>query len=191
VKLYANENHTATLSLEDVPAAQGAAARARINAIARAAKSAGAGGELALPEAMTAIGLLLGTLPLIGPPVPPGDSPRDPGDAGPDGGPGEDTCTGQGPVTGPAAGPMPWPPIPGTSAAAAPGCAPVPAGLLKQGRIRLLLPWRDTGRDGRRARRTVLLRAGHPRPGATPARRKRPAWPARSPSPSPRRWPRA
>ncbi|HEV3379496.1 MAG TPA: LLM class flavin-dependent oxidoreductase, partial [Trebonia sp.] len=56
-------------------------------------------GELALPEAMTAIGLLLGTLPLIGPPVPPGDSPRDPGDAGPDGGPGEDTCTGEDPAT--------------------------------------------------------------------------------------------
>jgi hypothetical protein len=163
MSLYANENHTATLALEDVPAAQGAAAKARVNAIARAAKSAGATEELALLEAMTAIGLLLGTLPLIRPAAPPDDGAGDPGgdDPGgggpdghdPDGGPGDSGPRGDGtgnasggPASGSwddAGGPVRWPGIPDTSAAAAPGCAPVPDGLRRrQGRIRLLTPWR-------------------------------------------------
>ena len=176
MSLYANENHTATLALEDIPAAQGAAAKARVNAIARAAKSAGAAEELALLEAMTAVGLLLGTLPLIRPAGPPDDGPGDPGDGhpgdvGPDGAdpaggdlgechpgdggpgdadPGEQGSGGSGPGgSGPEAGPVDdnpgdaWPSIPDTSAAAAPGCAPVPDGLRpRQGRIRLLTPWR-------------------------------------------------
>jgi hypothetical protein len=146
MSLYANANHTATLALEDIPAAQGAAAKARVNAIARAAKSAGAAEELALLEAMTAVGLLLGTLPLIPPAVPPDDGPGDPGDGHPgDVGPGGTDPGSGSPDAGPGdTAPVDaWPSIPGTSAAAAPGCAPVPAGLRpRQGRIRLLTPWR-------------------------------------------------
>ncbi|HSZ43462.1 MAG TPA: DUF222 domain-containing protein [Trebonia sp.] len=184
VSLYANENHTATLALEDIPAAVGAAAKARVNAIARAAKSAGADDDIGALEAKTAVGLLLGTLPLIPPPIPPDDSPGDPGDpsdsgpggsgpggSGPGGGDqGESGPAGGGPAGGgpgdggpgdgrwdePAPGgwagssggsrdpaePMPWPKIPSTSNASASGRVPIPAGLLKQGRIKLLIPWR-------------------------------------------------
>ncbi|MGH3165965.1 MAG: HNH endonuclease [Trebonia sp.] len=154
--LYANRNGTATLALEDIPAAQGAAAKARVNAIARAAKSAGAVEELPALEAKTALGLILGTLPLIPPQVPPGDSPGDPGgpcgpDSGQGGPPGPDSGPGGSP--GPAAGgpggdpggeAMPWPRIPDTSGAAAPGCASITPGLAlrRQGRIKLLTPWR-------------------------------------------------
>ena len=141
VRLYPNPSHTATLALEDIPAAQGAAAKARVNAIARAAKSAGAREDLGLLEAKTAVGLLLGTLPFIPPPLPPDDSPGDPG-AGPSGpGPApSDPGSGQDPTAGPA----PWPVIPGASDAVAPGCAPIPPGLRSKvhGRARLLLPWR-------------------------------------------------
>jgi hypothetical protein len=159
--LYANRSGTATLALEDIPAAQGAAAKERINAIARAAKSSGAPGELAALEARTALGLILGTLPLIPPPPPPGDGPVDgPGDGPVDGsgddpgeGPGEDPGEGsggspepdgRGPGEFPPGEPFPWPPIPRTAGAAAPGCAVIPAGLTprRQGRVNLLVPWR-------------------------------------------------
>jgi hypothetical protein len=190
VRLYATPSHTATLALEDIPAAPAAAARARVNAIARAAKSAGAAENIGLLEAKAALGLLLGTLPLIPPQLPPDDGgsggagPDDnaPGGAGPGGdgppdvgGPGEpapddlvpedlapeDLAPGdwhegthpepatERPDPGedltaePAAGSMPWPAIPDTPRAAAPGCAPIPAGLrARPGRARLLIPWR-------------------------------------------------
>jgi hypothetical protein len=85
--LYANPDHTATAAVERMPAHLGAAVKARVNAIARAAKAAGMPGPLPLLEAKVATGLLLDTLPDI----PAGDSggggpsggPADPGPAGP------------------------------------------------------------------------------------------------------------
>jgi hypothetical protein len=157
VRLYANPSHTATLALEDVPAAPAAAAKARVSAIARAAKSAGAAEDIGLLEAKTAMGLLLGTLTLIPPRLPPdggsGDAGPDdsaPGDAGPDrdgppggGGPDERPDPGEDLMAEPVAESMPWPTIPDTPDAAAPGCAPIPAGLRAHaGRARLLIPWR-------------------------------------------------
>ena len=67
--LYGNEDQTATVAVERMPAQLAAAARARVNAIARAAKAAGMAGPLALLEAKVATGLLLDTLPLIPPPA--------------------------------------------------------------------------------------------------------------------------
>ena len=87
VRLYANANHTATLSVEDAPAAQAAAAIARVFALARAAKSAGAKEGLDLLASKMALGLLLGTLPMVPPPLPPDDG-AGPGGGGPaNGGP--------------------------------------------------------------------------------------------------------
>lgn len=88
VSLYANGDHTATLAIVQAPAPQAAAAKARINAIARAAKSAGAAEPTGLLEAKVAVGLLLGTLPQVPPPCdgPGGDGPR--GDGPGTGGPG-------------------------------------------------------------------------------------------------------
>jgi hypothetical protein len=93
VRTYPNASHTATLAVENVPPALAAAAKARVNAIARAAKSAGTAEAIGVLEAKTALGLLLGTLPLIPPPLPPDDGPGDPGDTGPEGGagPGDET----------------------------------------------------------------------------------------------------
>lgn len=130
VSLYPNRDGTGTLAVEQAPAAQAAAAKARLNAIARASKSAGSTESVELLEAMTAIGLLLGTLPYI----PPADG--DNGGDG-DGGKGEDP----GPRGGPGQG---WPGVPSRADEAAPGCALLPPGLrpASPGRIRLLSPWR-------------------------------------------------
>ena len=72
--LYGNEDQTATVAVERMPAQLAAAARARVNAIARAAKAAGMACRLALLEAKVATGLLLDTLPLIPPPAGGGDA---------------------------------------------------------------------------------------------------------------------
>ncbi len=76
VGLYAAEEGTATLSGQNLPGAQSAAAMARISALAQAMKSAGVEGGLDLLRARAFLGLLLGTLSLI----PPSE---DPGNAGP------------------------------------------------------------------------------------------------------------
>jgi len=86
VNLYGDEEGTATLSGQNLPAVHAAAAMARITALARAMKSSGAGGGIDLLRAQVYIGLLLGTLPLIppaegAPPGPPDDHP-DPPDEG-------------------------------------------------------------------------------------------------------------
>jgi hypothetical protein len=93
--LYGNAEGTATAAIERIPAAQGAAAKARVSAIARACRAAGAAGPLPLLEAKIAAGLLLGTLPDIPPgpgtgPAPgsPGQGSPAPGSPGPDDGPG-------------------------------------------------------------------------------------------------------
>jgi hypothetical protein len=93
--LYGNDDQTATVAVEKMPAQLAAAAKARVSAIARAAKAAGMTGPLALLEAKVATGLLLDTLPLIPPPVgsdpdndgPAGEDPDGPGGGGLDGGP--------------------------------------------------------------------------------------------------------
>jgi hypothetical protein len=160
VRLYPNPDHTATLAVEQAPAVLAAAAMARISALSRAAKNAGADEPLTLLGSKIALGLLLGTLPLIPPQLPP-DGAAGPPDNGPgdDDGPGGEGPSGDGPGGrapddprpgdwgDPPAEPdesMPWPAIPDTAGAAAPGCAQLPAWLQArdQGRARLLLPWR-------------------------------------------------
>jgi hypothetical protein len=80
VALFGDHDGTASLSGRFLPAAQAAAAWARICAMAKAMEAAGAGGGMDLLRAQVFVGLLLGTLPLI----PPSDG--GPEDAGPDGG---------------------------------------------------------------------------------------------------------
>src|SRR5262252_1233190 len=85
VALFGDHDGTASLSGRCLPAAQAAAAWARICAMAKAMEAAGAGGGMDLLRAQVFVGLLLGTLPLI----PPSDG--GPEDAGPDdGGPEDD-----------------------------------------------------------------------------------------------------
>jgi hypothetical protein len=166
VALYANDDHTGTLAFEHVPAVQAAAAKARIAAIARAMKAA-AGDEdegepddsLTLLQAKVGLGLLTGTLPYIPPAQPPdgaagpeegpgphgGLEPRD-GGTGPDEGPGSgsESNAGSEADTHAAAGASPWPKVPSTATAAAPGCVPIPPACRPKdaGRLRLQAPWR-------------------------------------------------
>lgn len=63
VRLRANPDHTATLTIEQAPAAEAAAAISRVYAIARAAKSSGRDEPIDRLAAWVALGLLLGTLP--------------------------------------------------------------------------------------------------------------------------------
>jgi hypothetical protein len=90
VVLYPGDDGTATLAGQGLPALQAAAAMARITAMARAMKAAGAGGGIGLLATQAFAGLLLGTLPPI-PPAdgappgnPTGDDPASPPDASPD-----------------------------------------------------------------------------------------------------------
>ena len=84
VVLYPDQDGTATLAGQRLPAVHATAAMARIKAMARALKASGAGGSIDLLSAQIYLGLLLGTLPLIppphdAPPGPPGNGPGDPG----------------------------------------------------------------------------------------------------------------
>src|SRR5262249_60515779 len=81
----------ARLSGRCLPAAQAAAAWARICAMAKAMEAAGAGGGMDRLRAQVFVGLLLGTLPLIPP------SEGGPDDEGPDGGGPEDSSYDGGP----------------------------------------------------------------------------------------------
>jgi hypothetical protein len=149
--VYANPDQTATAAIKRMPAQLAAAAKARVSAIARAAKAAGMTDPLPLLEAKIATGLLLDTLPDIpapdgGPadpgPTPPGDDgwptgwlPTPPAPAGPD------------EPDDPAAnftGQMNWPAIPTQAGRDGPGCHGLPRWLIPKdpGRIRLTVPWR-------------------------------------------------
>jgi hypothetical protein len=162
---WSNDDHTATFALDRIPAADAAAAKARVNAIARAAKSAGSRDPLPLLEAKTGVGLILGTLPYIPPPGGEQDGEPGNGDGGGDNGPGQGPGDGnapappgdepepdqpdgprppESPAEGGGSGWTSWPRIPETSAAAGPGCLNLPAGFrpASPGRIRLLSPWR-------------------------------------------------
>jgi hypothetical protein len=153
VALFGDHDGTASLSGRCLPAAQAAAAWARICAMAKAMEAAGAGGGMDLLRAQVFVGLLLGTLPLIPPSdggpedAGPGVGGRDkgPDDDGPDdGGPGDDGPADSGPDgDGPGSGaadmdphdrasrpadragedPSAWPPLPLPGATPTPGCA--------------------------------------------------------------------
>ena len=69
ISLYGDDDGTATLTGSKLPAIEAAAAMARITAIARAMKAAGQAGGLDLHRAKVMLGLLLGTLPYIPPPL--------------------------------------------------------------------------------------------------------------------------
>ena len=95
VNLYPDEDGTASLAGYSLSSVRAAAAMARITALARALKAAGAGGGIDLLRAHVFLGLLLGTLPYI-PPAPDGppddqpgppDEPRDDRPDEPAGGP--------------------------------------------------------------------------------------------------------
>lgn len=117
VVLYPDQDSTATLAGQQLPAIGAAAAMARITALARAMKAAGAPGPADLLRAQVYLGLLLGTLPPIppaedAPPDHPPDDPYsdagEPGSPGEPGGPGEpgspgDDRPGRGPGGSPAA----------------------------------------------------------------------------------------
>jgi Domain of unknown function (DUF222) len=81
VALFGDHDGTASLSGRLLPAAQAAAAWARICAMAKAMEAAGAGGGMDLLRAQVFVGLLLGTLPLI-PPSDGGPEVAGPGDGG-------------------------------------------------------------------------------------------------------------
>ena len=81
VALFGDHDGTASLSGRFLPAAQAAAAWARICAMAKAMEAAGAGGGMDLLRAQVFVGLLLGTLPLI-PPSDGGPEDADPDDGG-------------------------------------------------------------------------------------------------------------
>jgi Domain of unknown function (DUF222) len=98
VRLFGDDDGTATLTGSKLPAVEAAAAMARITAIAKAMKASGQAGGLDVHRAKVMLGLLLDTLPYIPPadgappdPPPSSDDPAPgrpgPGDPGP-GGPG-------------------------------------------------------------------------------------------------------
>lgn len=181
VRLYANPEGTATLAAENIPAAHGAAAKARIAAIALALKAAGIKGTKALLESQVMIGLILGTLPLIPPPAddataddatgggdtegggtggPNPDGPAAPGN-GPDA---EETDDGETAAEETDAESAPWPLVPATGDQAGPGCVPLPPAFRpRDAKLALLLPWRTaTGTGaGTGAEPAELTWAGH------------------------------
>jgi hypothetical protein len=94
VRLYADDDQTATLHASKLPQVESAAGYARVSAMARARMAAGFPGTLGFNRSQILLGLMLDTLPPIPPAegAPPDDyNPGDggPGDGGPDGnGPG-------------------------------------------------------------------------------------------------------
>jgi hypothetical protein len=100
VALFGDHDGTASLSGRFLPAAQAAAAWARICAMAKAMEAAGAGGGMDLLRAQVFVGLLLGTLPQI-PPSDGGPEDAGPDDGGPeDAGPDDGGPEGNGPEDG-------------------------------------------------------------------------------------------
>jgi Domain of unknown function (DUF222) len=102
--LYGNDDQTATAAVERMPAQLGAAVKARVNAIARAARAAGMTDPMPLLEAKVATGLLLDNLPQIPPPMDGGPSDADPSGGYPDPEPTQDPWDGGWPAdwfTGP------------------------------------------------------------------------------------------
>lgn len=151
IRLYPDSDFTAALCGESLPADLAAAAFARIAAIAAAWKAAGARESNGLLQAKVFLGLLLGSLRFVPPPQeeegPGGEEPRDDG-------PESDEPGGDGPRDDGKDGPTDeepdgWPPVPGTAAAKAPGCAGLPGDLtIKPGRLKLTAAWRTAAGTG-------------------------------------------
>jgi hypothetical protein len=99
VSLYPEPEGTATLTAQGLPAISAAAAMARLTAMARAMKAAGAGGGINFLRAQVLAGLLLGTLPLIPPAQ--GAPPDGPGPSDNDGPGAEPNDSSDGPSDGP------------------------------------------------------------------------------------------
>ncbi len=81
VRLYADDDQTATMVADKLPQVEGAAGFSRINALARERKAAGLPGSLGLHRAHVLLEMILGTSP----PIPPADGVPDqppPGSAG-------------------------------------------------------------------------------------------------------------
>jgi hypothetical protein len=89
MRLYADDDQTATLLLTKVPQIEAAASFARVTALARARMAAGMPGTLNFHRAQVALGLMNGTLP----PIPPAEG-APPDQPSPDSEPGE-PCPGQ------------------------------------------------------------------------------------------------
>jgi hypothetical protein len=99
VRLYADDDQTATITASKLPQIQAAAGFARLDALARARKAAGMPGSLGFHRSQVMLGMMHDTLPYIPPAegAPPDQFP--PGDDGP-----EDDNPGTGPGSGPADG---------------------------------------------------------------------------------------
>ena len=85
VRLYADDDQTATLLADKLPQIETASGFARINAMARARKAAGLPGSLGLHRAQVLLGLILGTPPPTSPAeeAPPDQPPPPASDPGP------------------------------------------------------------------------------------------------------------
>jgi hypothetical protein len=85
VRLYPDDDQTATLTGSKLPQIHAAAAIAKLTALARACKAAGMPGTVGFHRAQAMIGLILGTLPPIPPAegAPPDQPPPDHHDPGP------------------------------------------------------------------------------------------------------------
>jgi Domain of unknown function (DUF222) len=105
VRLYADDDHTATLVADKLPQVQAVTAYARINALAWARKKAGLPGSIRQHRAHIVLELLGGVPGFIPPaegappdqPPPPDDTPPPPGDTEPGSG-GDHPCPGTGPA---------------------------------------------------------------------------------------------
>jgi hypothetical protein len=99
VRLYTDDDQTATMSASKLPQIQAAAGFARLDALARARKAAGLPGSLGFHRSQVLLGMMHDTLPYIPPAdgAPPDQPP--PGDDGP-----VDDGPGTGADSGPAAG---------------------------------------------------------------------------------------
>jgi len=116
MRLYADDDQTATLLLTKVPQIEAAASFARVTALARARMAAGIPGTLNFHRAQVALGLLNGTLP----PIPPAEG-ASPDQPPPDGDPGEPDPRQAGPSGAGPGEPDPGCPDPGPAADRDPG----------------------------------------------------------------------
>ena len=101
MRLYADDDQTATLHASKLPQIESTAGYARVSAMARARMAAGSPGTLGFNRSQVLLGLMLDTLPPIPPAegAPPDDyhpGPGDPGDSDPDDSDPDDSGRGRG-----------------------------------------------------------------------------------------------